>query len=163
MKLFLLILTVMLTMSSCSTNSVEENGQKKEVEQTTSTVEEKPNAGDPWLPSQLMEPEVLALRMQAADAMPYVFNIGPSGKIAGSILIGPTQDAENLSRLKSELSKLSKDTEVVVYCGCCPFKNCPNIRPDMQMLDDMNFEHAYLLNLSENLKVDWIDKGYPME
>jgi hypothetical protein len=27
----------------------------------------------------------------------------------------------------------------------------------------MGFTHPRLLNLSHNLKADWIDKGYPME
>ena len=29
----------------------------------------------------------------------------------------------NIEKLKKELLKLDKSSEVVVYCGCCPFKN----------------------------------------
>ena len=51
---------------------------------------------------------------------------------------------------------------VVVYCGCCPFEHCPNIRPAMAVLKEMNFTDYYLLNLLRNIKINWIDKGYPV-
>ena len=56
---------------------------------------------------------------------------------------------------------IPKDTKVVVYCGCCPFEHCPNVRPAIDVLKEMKFTNYYLLNLSHNLKTDWIDKGYP--
>lgn len=117
---------------------------------------------EPWKPEQLMKPEDLAARMQQGKALPVIFNIGPSGLIDHAIDIGPGQDAANITRLKSELAKLDKSTEVVVYCGCCPFKNCPNIRPVFTALNEAKMSNAHLLNLSENLRVDWIAKGYPM-
>jgi len=50
----------------------------------------------------------------------------------------------------------------VIYCGCCPFEHCPNVRPAFQLLNEMKFTNQKLLNLSTNLKTDWIDKGYPV-
>jgi hypothetical protein len=52
---------------------------------------------------------------------------------------------------------------VVIYCGCCPFAKCPNVRPAFSTLLGMGFKNPRLLNLSHNLKADWIDKGYPLE
>lgn len=118
--------------------------------------------GEPWKPEQLMEPSVLAERINSGNDVPVIFNIGPSGLISNAIDIGPGQEEANIANLKKELSKLSKDREVVVYCGCCPFKNCPNIRPAFTALNEAGMQHAYLLNLSQNLRVDWIAKGYPM-
>lgn len=118
---------------------------------------------DTWSQNQLMQPAELAEKLKEGDSKTMIFNIGPSGKIKNSILIGSTQDQENLDALKKKLSATPKNTEVVVYCGCCPFQNCPNIRPAMAMLNDMKFTNAKLLNLSTNLKVDWIEKGYPMQ
>jgi hypothetical protein len=118
--------------------------------------------GEPWKPEQLMEPSVLASKIASGKDVPVLFNIGPSGVIKGAIDIGPGQESANIENLKKELSKLSKDQEVVVYCGCCPFVNCPNIRPAFTALNEAGMKNASLLNLSENLRVDWIAKGYPM-
>jgi rhodanese-related sulfurtransferase len=82
--------------------------------------------------------------------------------IKGSIDIGPVMIPENLNILKQKLNKLPKNTQVVVYCGCCPFSRCPNVRPAMQLLKDMQFTNYKLLNLPDNIKVDWIDKNYPI-
>jgi 3-deoxy-D-arabino-heptulosonate 7-phosphate (DAHP) synthase class II len=82
--------------------------------------------------------------------------------VKGSIDIGPAMRAENLNTLKQKLGKVAKNAQIVVYCGCCPFSRCPNIRPAMKLLKDMQFTNYKLLNLSQNVKVDWIDKGYPM-
>ena len=44
-----------------------------------------------------------------------------------------------------------------------PYKNCPNVRPAFTLLNEMKFTNHKLLDLPANLKVDWIDKGYPMQ
>jgi hypothetical protein len=56
-----------------------------------------------------------------------------------------------------------KDADVVIYCGCCPFRDCPNIRPAFRVLQEMKFTRAKLLNIPTTLKADWINKGYPSE
>ncbi|HCS20823.1 MAG TPA: hypothetical protein DIW47_09730 [Bacteroidetes bacterium] len=57
---------------------------------------------------------------------------------------------------------MSRDAEIIIYCGCCPFSDCPNIRPAFEVLNELKFTNPKLLNLPKNLKADWIDKGYPM-
>ncbi len=116
-----------------------------------------------WSGKQLISPAGLAntLNNPGAD-QPMIFSIGPSGLIKAAIDIGPVQEDENLTKLKKQLSSLSKDTAIVIYCGCCPFKNCPNIRPAFRLLNDMKFTNHKLLDLSHNFKVDWVDKGYPV-
>lgn len=119
---------------------------------------------EPWAEDQLMAPEKLAEKLNAGNVQgTYIFNIGPSGQIRNSITIGSVQEASNLALLKKELAKLPHQAEVVIYCGCCPFNHCPNIRPAFSLLNEMQFENARLLNLPGNLKVDWIDRGYPMQ
>jgi hypothetical protein len=119
--------------------------------------------GEPWKPEQLMNPAELAARLKSGNHLPVIFNIGPSGLISQAIDIGPGEVDANIDTMKKELAKLPKDREVVVYCGCCPFKNCPNIRPAFNALNEAGMKNAFLLNLSENLRVDWISKGYPMD
>ena len=94
---------------------------------------------------------------------PVIFNIGPVQQIKGAIAIGPTGVADNLEKLKQQLAKLPKDKEIIIYCGCCPFRRCPNVRPAFELLQKMKFKNAKLLNLPTNLNDDWISKGYPME
>jgi hypothetical protein len=118
---------------------------------------------EPWSEKQLMEPVALAAMMYKGEsASVYIYNIGPSGLIKNAVDIGQGRDPNNLEKLKTELKTLPKDALIVLYCGCCPFKDCPNIRPPFALLNDMNFKNHRLLNLKQNLKVDWIDKGYPM-
>jgi hypothetical protein len=120
-------------------------------------------AGDePWTEKQLMAPADLARIINDPRAkQPVVFSIGPQAIIKNSVDIGPAKEKENLQKLKQELVKLSKDADIVIYCGCCPFEHCPNIRPAFQLLNQMKFTNHKLLNLPKNIKVDWIDKGYP--
>jgi thiosulfate/3-mercaptopyruvate sulfurtransferase len=118
---------------------------------------------EPWTASQLLEPADLAKTLNDSKAsQPYVFCIGPQAVIKGSVYIGPTREQKNLDALKEQLKKLPKDANIVIYCGCCPFANCPNIRPAFELLNKMEFKNQKLLNLAKNIKVDWIDHGYPV-
>ena len=118
---------------------------------------------DPWTQQQLLDPAVLAkVLINPKSPQPVIFSIGMQAIIKGSIDIGPAMVTENLNLLKQKLDKLPKNSTIVVYCGCCPFSRCPNVRPAMALLKSMQFTNYKLLNLPQNVKVDWIDKGYPM-
>ena len=69
---------------------------------------------------------------------------------------------EGLQKLTAVLKSLDKKKKIVIYCGCCPFEHCPNVRPAIDMLIDMKFTNYFVLNLPHNIKTDWIDKGYPV-
>jgi len=121
-------------------------------------------ADEPWTDKQLKDPAVLAATLADAKApKPVIFNIGPVQQIKDAITIGPTDVKDNLEKLKQQLAKLPKDKEVIIYCGCCPFRRCPNIRPAFELLLKMKFTNAKLLNLPTSLNDDWISKGYPLE
>ena len=118
---------------------------------------------EPWRPDQLMEPQDLATIINSAAAeKPLIIDIGPAGVIKGAVEIGPAHEKESFDKLKEFLSKQKRDRQIVIYCGCCPFVHCPNIRPAFKLLNDMKFTNQKLLNLSHNLKADWINYGYPM-
>ena len=120
-------------------------------------------SSEPWEPEQLMPPEELAaiLNDPAADR-PLIICIGPGALIEGSQDVGQTGEEPNLEKLRTLLSDKDRGQELVIYCGCCPFEKCPNIRPAFTLLNDMGFTEHRLLNLSTNLKTDWIGKGYPV-
>jgi len=118
---------------------------------------------DPWTKNQLMEPSALASILKNPKAVkPLIFNIGVEKDIKGAKNMGASSEKENLERFKKTLSKLPKNASVVVYCGCCPFHKCPNIRPAFNALQQGGFKNGRLLNLATNIKTDWISKGYPV-
>ena len=117
--------------------------------------------GVSWTNEQLIEPSELSASIKSAKNLPIIFSVGPAAIIPNSKNIGMVKETENLQKLKELLAGLAKDTAVVIYCGCCPFEHCPNVRPAIQVLKDMNFTNYRLLDLPHNIKTDWIDKGYP--
>ena len=113
---------------------------------------------EPWNASQLLAPADLAKFLdEPKEKQPYIFSVGP-----GAIDMGPARDSSNLSKFKKQLSIIPKDAKIVIYCGCCPFEHCPNIRPAFSLLNHMKFTNQKLLNLEHNIKIDWINKGYPV-
>ena len=114
-----------------------------------------------WTANQLMEPSVLAATINSNKDLPVIYNVGPGAIIPHSIDLGMADEKENLERFKQAVSKLPKETNIVIYCGCCPFDRCPNVRPAIDVLKQMKFTNYHLLNLPQNIKADWISKGYP--
>lgn len=115
-----------------------------------------------WTSKQLIEPIELATTLQSGKDVPVIISVGPAATIPNSISVGMAKEKENIDTLKSKLSAMPKNTEIVIYCGCCPFEHCPNVRPAIAALKDMKFTNYRLLDLPHNIKADWIDKGYPV-
>jgi len=114
-----------------------------------------------WTKDQLLEPAVLVKTIKSNKGLPTIYCVGPGVVIPNSIDIGMTNDANNLTKFKDSLSNLPRNTNIVIYCGCCPFEHCPNVRPALALLQQMKFTNYHLLNLPHNIKTDWISKGYP--
>jgi hypothetical protein len=119
---------------------------------------------EPWTEKQLMAPEDLAgiLNNPAAKKL-IILSIGPGAVIRESLDIGPAHEKEKEENLKLQLAKYPKDADLVIYCGCCPFEHCPNIRPAFTLLNEMKFTNARLLDIRHNIKTDWIDRGFPVK
>ncbi len=113
-----------------------------------------------WTSKQLIEPETLAQQMKDGDSM-VIVSVGPGAVIPNSIDAGMARDKDGIEKFKADLKAVPKDAKVVIYCGCCPFEHCPNVRPAIDALKQMNFTNYYLLDLPHNIKTDWIDKGLP--
>lgn len=113
----------------------------------------------------LIEPSDLASRLASK---PAIFQVGPnvlyrSKHIPGAIYAGPGSKPEGLALLKSAVADLPRDREIVIYCGCCPWDRCPNVKPAIALLQEMGFKRAKVLHIPENFKTNWIDKNYPIE
>jgi rhodanese-related sulfurtransferase len=83
--------------------------------------------------------------------------------IPGAIYAGPASRPEGLEALKLAAGKLPRDRQIVVYCGCCPWSHCPNVKPAVELLKQMGFTRVKAMFVENNFATDWIDKGYPIE
>jgi len=86
-----------------------------------------------------------------------------SKHITGAIFAGPGNKPEGLEFLRKAVAGLAKDSDVVLYCGCCPMTKCPNIRPSYALLKEMGFTRVRVLSIPENMAADWYGKDYPTE
>lgn len=121
---------------------------------------------DPWSKQDLIEPADLLPRIN--DKQLRLFCVGfpqlyRKHRIAHAQLAGPVNQADGLSALRTATSHLPKTEEIVIYCGCCPMKDCPNTRPAYTALKSAGFQKVRVLNLPRNLRLDWVEKGYPSE
>ncbi len=114
-----------------------------------------------WTKEQLMEPAFLAKNIRENKQLPIILSVGPMALIPHSTDLGSASEPKNLENLKKDLQKFPKDKSIVIYCGCCPFTKCPNVRPAIELLKEMKFTNFHLLNLPTSIKADWIDKGFP--
>ena len=125
-------------------------------------------SSDPWSSKDIVQPKVLADRLTSQDHPPIYYVGFPTlyrngAHISGAILAGPCSKAEGLDALKTAVANLPRDKELFIYCGCCPFIKCPNIRPAYSALHDMVFTKIKVVVIETNLHTDWIEKGYPSE
>ena len=122
-----------------------------------------------WMAAEfpVVEPKDVAASLNKSGA-PAIFYVGPnvlfrSKHITGAVFTGPGQRSEGLDLLKAAVAKLPRDREIVIYCGCCPWSHCPNIKPSMELLKSLGFSHVKAMYVPDNFKADWIDHGYPVE
>jgi len=128
--------------------------------QAPSAVSELPPGGP-----ELIRPEELAKALQSS-AKPTVLNVGPrviylQAHIPGAEYIGPTAKQEGLEKLRARAAPLPRDSFLVIYCGCCPWEPCPNIRPAYKELKQMGFTRLKVLYIANSFGSDWVEKGYP--
>ena len=114
----------------------------------------------------LVQPKELA--SQISTKGPVVIQVGPnvlyrSKHIPGALYAGPGNTPAGIALLRSAVEKLPHDREIVIYCGCCPWDVCPNIKPAMEVLRTMGFSRVKALYLPTNFKKDWIDAGLPTQ
>ena len=112
----------------------------------------------------LVQPKELAAQIQSKGPKPVLLHVGfnvlyRNKHIPNSIYVGPGATPA----LRNAVSKLPRNADIVIYCGCCPWDHCPNIKPAMEMLKQMGFTNARALYTPTNLAKDWFDLGYPSE
>ena len=117
---------------------------------------------------EVMQPEELLKALRSKAVKPAIFCVGPrflyaQAHIPGAEFIGPAAEVESLDRLRKRVASLPKNSAVILYCGCCPWEHCPNIRPAYKELQKMGFSNVKALYLANSFGTNWVDRGYPVE
>jgi hypothetical protein len=127
-------------------------------------------ANDPWTAPDLLTPKQLAdmLTQDGYEQRLSIIFVGfpalyRAAHIPHAMMEGPASKPESLEKLKEFARDLPKRREVVLYCGCCPFDKCPNVRPAYSALRGMGFKSLKVLVIEHNFHTDWVSKGYPTE
>lgn len=122
---------------------------------------------EPWTESETVRPPDLVKELADAKASgrPVVVCTGfrplyDAGHVPGAVFHGPASKPEGLEDLKKWAEGIPRSSSVVVYCGCCPFDHCPNIRPAFEALRSMGFKKLRVLVLSNSFAKDWAEQGY---
>jgi hypothetical protein len=115
---------------------------------------------------ELIRPAELAKALSSVGAKPIVFNVGPrliylQAHIPGAEDMGPAATPEGLGKLRARAASLPRDSFLVIYCGCCPWEHCPNIRPAYKELKQLGLTRLKVLYIANSFGTDWVEKGYP--
>ena len=116
--------------------------------------------------SRLISPEDLVKVLQSGKDKPLILQVGPhilfaQAHVVGSEYVGAASTEAGLQQLRKRLESVSHSKFIVLYCGCCPWSHCPNVKPADDALTAMGFTHVKVLYLSDNFGTNWVDKGYP--
>lgn len=82
--------------------------------------------------------------------------------IPGSEYFGPAANQVVVQQLRKHVQGLARNRFIVIYCGCCPWSDCPNVKPAYEALHNLGFTKLKVLYIPDNLGTDWVNKGYPI-
>jgi thiosulfate/3-mercaptopyruvate sulfurtransferase len=118
--------------------------------------------------SRLISPDELARILQSSKGeKPLMIQVGShvlyaQAHIPGSEYIGPASTDDGLQRLRKRVEPLPRNRFIIIYCGCCPWNHCPNIKPADDALHALGFTNVRFLYIANNFGADWVEKGYPV-
>jgi thiosulfate/3-mercaptopyruvate sulfurtransferase len=115
---------------------------------------------------QIAAEELVKLLQRSEKETPLLIQVGShvlyaQAHIPGSEYIGPASSEAGLQQLRKRVQSLPRTKFIVLYCGCCPWSHCPNVKPADDALQSMGFTNVKVLYLSDNFGTNWVEKGYP--
>jgi thiosulfate/3-mercaptopyruvate sulfurtransferase len=125
-------------------------------------------ATDPWSATETVQPAQLAAELQKVnDPHVLVIYVGVrtlynGGHIPSSVFYGQGSTKQGIADLKKFAATLPKNSDVVLYCGCCPLEKCPNLRPAFVAMREFEFAKLRVLILPTSFNFDWVEKGFPV-
>jgi len=114
---------------------------------------------DPWTKTQTVQAADLAKELGNSHTAPTVLFVGfkrlyGAGHIKGAEYHGTAGSDEGLKEMTAWAAGLSRSTNLVIYCGCCPMEHCPNIRPAFKALQGLGFKNLRVLLLPQDFGTD---------
>lgn len=146
---------------NAQTNHKVTNSGKSESKNETET-----KSSDPWTAEQVITTKKLDELLSAEkEKKPLVLMIGfdflySQGHIPGSVFAGAASNKNGIKNLQKIVTHYKKDESIVIYCGCCPFDHCPNVRPAFKTLEKMGYKNLKVLYLPNDFEQNWKDRGY---
>jgi thiosulfate/3-mercaptopyruvate sulfurtransferase len=125
------------------------------------------SAANPLTQKDLVQPDTLAKELQGSGAKPLLLQVGFQslyfqGHIPDSKYCGPGRSADGIARLKACLKDVPHTRAIVLYCGCCPWEECPNVRPAFEAVKEMGYKNVKVVYFEGNFGRDWAQHGYPV-
>ncbi len=124
---------------------------------------------DPWRPLDLLDASSAAAKLKAPPAdQPLVLQVGfqalyKSVRVPGANYAGPGSTADGIANLEQQVKGVPTNRAILLYCGCCPWEKCPNIRPAFKKLHELGYNNVQVVKIPTNLHTDWVEPGYPVE
>jgi thiosulfate/3-mercaptopyruvate sulfurtransferase len=120
----------------------------------------------PWTAAEVISPADLNARLKQIDSK--ILQVGfeklyAVKHIPGSVYAGPASRDAGIEELKKAVAGVPKDRQIVLYCGCCPWDHCPNMKPAYSALRALGYTKIKVMEILTNFGTDWVDKGYPVE
>ena len=118
--------------------------------------------------TRLINPDELVKILQSSKGQkPLMIQVGShvlysEAHIPGSEYIGPANSESGLQQLRKRVESMPRSKFIVLYCGCCPWSHCPNVKPADDALRALGFTNVRVLYVANNFGADWVDKGYPV-
>jgi rhodanese-related sulfurtransferase len=117
-------------------------------------------------PGRLISAEDLVKMLQSGKEKPLMLQVGShmlflQAHIPGSEYAGAAGTEAGLQQLRKRVDSLPRNKFIVLYCGCCPWNHCPNVKPADDALHAMGFTNVKVLYIADNFGTNWVEKGYP--
>jgi thiosulfate/3-mercaptopyruvate sulfurtransferase len=115
----------------------------------------------------LINPAEVATLIQSKAEKPIILQVGShvlfqQAHIPGSEYVGAGSTAEGRQQLQKRVASLPKDKFIILYCGCCPWEHCPNVKPAYKELHEMGFSNLKVMYIANDFGKDWVEKGFPV-
>lgn len=126
-------------------------------------------ASNPQASAETLQPADLVKELSDPErAKSMVVYVGPAslyrgGLFPGAVFRGQAGNPAGLRELRAWAQNLPRTQPMVIYCGCCPWNVCPNVRPALTTLREMGFKQLRVLQIPTDFRTDWVQKGYPVE
>jgi thiosulfate/3-mercaptopyruvate sulfurtransferase len=122
----------------------------------------------PWTSADVLNIDDLSKIVQTKSNAPLLLQVGfaiqyKSKHIPGAVYAGPGREDAGLAELKKAVANVPKDRQIVLYCGCCPWDHCPNMKPAFTLLHGLGYAKVRVVEIPSSFLKDWAEKGLPVE